>query len=364
MPHFDNHAGSQTAGPGQYRPAAAPEPGVSVVVPVRARVAQLSATLASLDEAARASPEPVEVLVVDDSAPADARLHRRNCERYGARYLRGPRHVGAKRNLGAAQAHYDLLFFTDSDCRPATDAIVRHVRRLRAAPSNVAAVAGPTLVEESNSALFRVMRESHLLNGDLERPSRDERLPWATTSNLAVRRSIFETVGGFTERSLTVVGGEDVDLGLRLTGRGYAILSEPAAIVTHDRASTASLPVVVRRLFEYGRSEQWLAERYPQHCRPRWNPVSALALATVAAAIVRNRRCLLALPVTAVALLAVDAWRHRSERSTQGYTEAIARRLVEWSFDVGAVTAAVQLRRPRLLFAGFAVPTPDTDLAH
>jgi GT2 family glycosyltransferase len=361
MPYDHSLSGPRPAGPGPRRPA--PEPGVSVVIPVRGRVAQLCATLASLGEAARLSPEPVEVLVVDDSAPADALRHRRNCARFGARYLRGPRHVGAKRNLGVTRARYDLLFFTDSDCRPAADSIDRHVRRLRA-PDDVAAVAGPTFVEASDTVLFRVMRESQLLNGDLERPSRDARLAWATTSNLAVRRSVFEAVGGFPERSLTVVGGEDVDLGLRLTRRGYAIVSEPEATVTHDRASTASLPTVVRRLFHYGRSEQWLADRYPQHRAPRWNPVTALALTAVAATAMRSRRGLVAVPVAAAALLAADAWRHRSDRSARGYADATARRLVEWSFDAGATAAAVQLRRPGLLFAGFAAPSPEAGLAY
>jgi GT2 family glycosyltransferase len=176
------------------------ERGMSVIIPVRGRVAAMRAALASLREAARQSPEPVEILVVDDSEPADAARHRDACAQYGATYLRGPRHVGAKRNLAVARASYDLLFFTDSDCRTAPGTIERHIRRLRSAPAEVAAVSGPTVVEAGDSALYRVMSRSYLLNGDLERPAHDERLPWATTSNMAVRRDAFERTGGFPER--------------------------------------------------------------------------------------------------------------------------------------------------------------------
>lgn len=335
--------------------------GVSVIIPVRGRVTLLAATLASVSVAARRSPEPVEIIVVDDSAPSEARQHRHHCDRYGARYLRGPRHVGVKRNLAAARARYDLLFFTDSDCRPAADAIDRHVRRIRGAPAGVAAVAGPTLVERDDGVLYRVMRRSSLLNGDLERPSRDTRLSWATTSNLVVRRAAFREIDGFATRSLTHVCGEDVDLGLRLTRRGYAIVCEPDAVVTHDRTSTGSLTTVLRRLFQYGRSEQWLADRFPDRCRPRWNPVSALAVTTAVAAAAGGRRGLALIPVAAGMTLLADAWRaaEPDERTARAYPEAVLRRLVEWSFDAGALVAAAQLRRPDLVFAGFHTPPVD-----
>jgi len=49
-------------------------------------------------------------------------------------------------------------------------------------------------------------------------PRRFERVGWAATSNLLVRRAVLLELGGFDETTLTVVGGEDVDFGLRLTG--------------------------------------------------------------------------------------------------------------------------------------------------
>jgi hypothetical protein len=107
---------------------------------------------------------------VDDSAPQDAEQHRRNCRRFGARYLAGPAYVGAQRNAGVRQARYDLLLFTDSDCRVALGMIDRYVRSLRPAPERVAAIAGPTLVEPDDSWVSRIMTTSQLLNGDLERP--------------------------------------------------------------------------------------------------------------------------------------------------------------------------------------------------
>lgn len=49
--------------------------GLSVVIPVRGRVAATRRLLESLRTAIEACPEPVEVIVVDDSDPPDAQSH-------------------------------------------------------------------------------------------------------------------------------------------------------------------------------------------------------------------------------------------------------------------------------------------------
>jgi GT2 family glycosyltransferase len=337
--------------------------GVSVVVPVRGRVAEVARLLQSLHTGSAHCAEPVEVILVDDSPPEDARQHAAACVRLGARYARGPRHVGAKRNLGVRLASYDLVLFTDSDCRVAPDLLATYAAVLRAAPPEIAALAGPTLVEDSHTSIFRIMRRSYLLNGDLEMPLSHQRLPWATTSNLCVRRAAFLDVGGFVEQSLTHVCGEDVDLGLRLTDRGYVIGTEPRAVVTHDRTSSDSLRSVCRRLFMYGRSEQWLATVHPQRQVARWNPVTAVAAAVVmtpAVALTSVVAGVLLVPVVATAAVVLRARRRlRPGDGLRGVFDAVACAALDCVFDAGASVAAVELRRPGLLFAGFN----STDIA-
>jgi GT2 family glycosyltransferase len=332
-------------------------PGVSVVVPVKARVAETRRLLRSVEVAAARCAEPVEVVLVDDSGPGKAREHQEGCARHGARYVRGPRHVGAKRNLGVSLARHDLVLFTDSDCRVSPDLLHRYTTAMRAAPSDVAAIAGPTIVEESHTAVYRIMRRSHLLHGDLEMPLAGQRLPWATTSNLLVRREAFLAVGGFVERSPTLVCGEDVDFGLRLTGQGHSIQADPEALVVHDRMSSDSLRSVCRRLFAYGRSEQWLATRYPRRRVARANPVTILVLAGGVALATLHRthgRSALLVPAVAGVAVAARAWRRSAPAdSWRGRADAVACAALEGAFDAGAVLAAVQLRQPALLFGGF-----------
>lgn len=360
---------------------AEPRRGMSVVIPVKGRVALLRAQLASLRVAMDRSPVPAEVVVVDDSDPDDAAAHEANCREFGARYVTGPRHVGAKRNLGVERAGYDLILFTDSDCRVPPDVFERHVATLRGADASVGGVAGPTYVEHGDARASRIMRWSKLINDDLERPRRCATVTWATTTNLAVRREVFEEVGGFPSESLDHVGGEDCDLGLKMSDAGYRIVCDPDVVVVHDEAIVDSLATAGRRLYGYGRSEQWVCKVHPRHRRPALNACTVVAGAAVAGLALASRtggRSLLAAPA---ALALVVGLRARGLRpagqdaprkdvpgqDTQGgdgsSVRATAERLacaaVDLMFDLGGFVAALELRRPGMVFTGLAPADGD-----
>lgn len=333
--------------------------GLSVVIPVRGRVAETRRLLASLAEAAGACDEAVEIILVDDSDSADAVAHQECCAEVGARYLRGPRYVGAKRNVGVAAASYDLIQFIDSDCLATPELLRRQIATLRATDTRVGGVAGPTWVQAADTAVARIMARSKLLNSAFEWPASAVRVGWATTSNLAVRRSAFLAVGGFAERPLTVVGGEDVDLGLRLNEAGYAIVCDPHAVVRHDKSSIESLATVARRLVTYGRSGQWLLHVHPRRSRFKLNRVSALFVTTLLSALAAPFSAglsLLAAPAAALGFLVIDTRvRLNADPVTaRSLGESVACAGLDWFFDLGEFLAAWQLGRPDRLFAGFA----------
>ena len=312
--------------------------GISVVVPVRSPVAELRTLLASLQVAVGQSPEPAEISVVDDSSPAGAERHQANCRPFGARYMRGPRHVGAKRNAGVKNATYDLILVTHSDCRVLPDLLKRHSQTLREACPPVATVAGPTVVEHGRGRAGRIMRWSLLLNDDLERPQRQETVTWATTTNLVVRRANFEAVGGFPSESLTVVAGENVDFGIWFSESGRVIMCDPDTVVRHDPGSTDSFVTATRRLYTCGRSEQWLCTVHP---RRRRFTVNAFTLAA-------------ALALALGAVMAVRANQLRGgNRSATAVAETLACAGVDLAFNLGSLVAAWQLRRPDLLLTEF-----------
>lgn len=336
---------------------------MSIIIPVKDRVPEMRRQLEALSAAIATCTEPTEIIVVDDSAPEQARAHRANCAAFGASYVRGPRHVGAKRNVGARHAAYDLLMFTDSDCRVPADLLERYAVRLRGSGPQVAAVTGPVIVERGDNAVFRVMKRSYLLLGDLQRPLYYDRVTWGAGANTAVKRAAFEAVGGFPEDSPMPIGGEDLHFGLTLTDAGYVIVCEPQGRVTHDTAVAETVGAVYYRLTTYARSEVWLCIRHPHRRRFVFNAASTLAVTALAGAATSGRtrrRSLWAVPSVAGVLIGAKVpGLLAGDRSARAVGEALACAAAELIFDGAAFVAALRMRRPDLLFTGFRAPDEE-----
>ncbi|HEY6065937.1 MAG TPA: glycosyltransferase [Thermoanaerobaculia bacterium] len=197
---------------------------VSVVVPAFDDPVGLAECLDAL--APSAGPEN-EIIVVDDAStdetPAVA-------ARSGVRLLRMERNSGpgAARNFGARHATGDVVLFVDSDVVVGPDTVSRVARALEEHPE-IAAVFGsydaapraPGLVSQFRNLLHHFVHQQ----GDPEASTF-----WAGCG--AVRRSVFEAVGGFDpSRSLRSI--EDIELGYRLRDAGHRILLDRDLHVTH-----------------------------------------------------------------------------------------------------------------------------------
>jgi hypothetical protein len=203
---------------------------------------------------------PSEVIVVDDSGRAQRAELERLCGLHDARVLSGGPDVGAKRNLGAAAARFDLLLFIDSDCDASAGLLRDHWETCAAAGAD--ACAGPVEFVGPRSWLWAGL-DHQGTTASFRAPATRSRLLWAVTANLSVLRRRFEEIGGFDQTIPGPVGGEDIDLGIRLTERGFAIHGNPRALVRHSTSTWNSLRTLVRRFVRYGRSEVPLIERHP-----------------------------------------------------------------------------------------------------
>ena len=361
-----DHPSATGEGRGECRMS---DSGLSVVIPVRGRVAATRRLLESLRTAIEACPEPVEVIVVDDSGPTRRPIPSAHLRRVGGPLPArpAPRRGQAQRRRGGRQVRPDPVHRLRLPGHPGS--VAPTVATLRGAGERVGAVAGPTYVQGVDNPLFRVMSRSRRLNSAFEWPAQASSVGWATTSNLAVRRAAFEAVGGFASRPLTVVGGEDVDLGVRLCEAGYAIVCDPEAVVSHDKSSIESLGTVVRRLVTYGRSGQWLLYVHPRRGRAKLNRISTLAAAALTGAVaapVSGGVSLLLVPVLGAVLLVYDtSQRLAGDRPGSGaLVESAACALLDWAFDLGEFLAAWQLGRPHRLFTGFGWTDDDAFVWH
>src|SRR6185295_15410990 len=164
---------------------------ISIVIPVHDNEACLRHCLAALP-----SPGPdVEIIVVDDASTPPV------AARPGIEVLRlasnaGP---GAARNHGARRATGDVLLFVDSDVVVAPDAVERMRRVLDRRPDVAAAFGSydaspraPGVVSQFRNLLLHFVHQ----HGDPEASTF-----WAGCG--AIRRAVFEAVGGFDEGDYT-----------------------------------------------------------------------------------------------------------------------------------------------------------------
>lgn len=200
-----------------------PAPTVSVIVPNYNKAASLADCLRSIQEQTR---RPVEIIVVDD---ASTDRSREIAAGFGCQLIALPtnRGVSAARNIGAAAASGDVLFFLDSDIALAPEAIATAVRTLRAHP-DCAVVQGiydaQPLHDGGPVEVYKTLFEHYWRR-------RGAGVTDATLFALtAIPRPVFEEVGGFDE---TLRDAEDIEFGTRLPAR-YEIRMSADVLGRHD----------------------------------------------------------------------------------------------------------------------------------
>jgi len=204
---------------------------ISVIVPAYNAEATLPALLESL---ANQTYNDYEVIVVDDGSRDRTSLIAGDypCTLITLTENHGPAYC---RNIGARHASGEILFFTDSDCivdnhwlaQMYTCMVNNQVEaimgRLAMMPSNLLGDAISALGFPAGGAIgfdkiWKVDREGYTDS--------------LSTCNCAVKKDIFQNVGGFDD-SFPYPGGEDSLLAFRLRRSGYLIQYCPGAIVYH-----------------------------------------------------------------------------------------------------------------------------------
>lgn len=132
---------------------------------------------------------------------------------------------GRMRNLGAARARGQTLFFIDDDCLPPPGWLAALARVLETKPD--VAVAGCRVVGVHNG--FRPRCADYVLFSAAQFMHSGYRLLGAAA--LAVRAKVFRQVGGFDE---SLLASEDWDFGLRLQTAGWRSYFETGIAVAHD----------------------------------------------------------------------------------------------------------------------------------
>lgn len=209
---------------------------------------------ACLEGVLRQSDGNFEVIVVDDgSGDGTGEWVRENFHEVRCVSL-APCGLSAARNEGARLAKGEILVYTDDDCVPDEDWLVG--LRKGFFSREVGMVGGPNLAPKPQNWEEAVVQAlpgaaTHVMLDDEEA----EHLPGC---NLAVRREVFEEVGGFREKFHTA--GDDVDFCWRVRGAGYELRFVAGAFVWHWRRG--SCVGFLRQQVGYGKAERLLREEH------------------------------------------------------------------------------------------------------
>ena len=205
-------------------------PSFSIVIPTFQRRTVVCDAVRALARLKYAGPFEV-IVVIDGSTDGTAAALAQLDVPFSLRIIEQP-NGGAShaRNRGAAEAANEIILFLDDDMISDPDLLEEHARMYRLGAD---AVIGETPTHPDSAPGFlsdgvrrwidQVQVASPISHWDV------------FTGQLSVRRSVFDTIGGFDEdyTTATAFSNEDADLGVRLVSR-FNVLHNPRAI-THQR---------------------------------------------------------------------------------------------------------------------------------
>jgi GT2 family glycosyltransferase len=198
---------------------------ISIIVPVYNNPQDLHDCLSAI--LSTSGPDS-EIIVVDDASTDSTSSV---AARMGVTVLRLMENSGpaAARNYGASHARGKILFFVDADVVVAPGTVERVVKIMENNP-DLAAVFGsydaqpraPGVISQYRNLLHHFVHQ----NGNSEASTF-----WAGCG--AIRRTVFEKIGGFDQKQFRRPSIEDIELGYRMRQAGYRIFLDKSLQGTH-----------------------------------------------------------------------------------------------------------------------------------
>lgn len=236
--------------------------GISIVIATKGRVKLLEDLLKSVLEARNNFEHNSEVILVDDSDSDDEKNISRLCEAYDARKITFGPSVAEKRNIGAKNAKYDIILFLDSDCIASENLLNEHYKLYD--NEKIGGVAGLLEFVGPDTWFWEAVNKTPFVIC-FGFPKWMDTVPWTPTANCSMRKSVFEEIGGFDRTFPDKPGGEDVDLGLMMTKKGYIMKCSKDGIVYHSKKTWIPVKAMIKRLWHYGAANYYLADKHKDY---------------------------------------------------------------------------------------------------
>jgi glycosyltransferase involved in cell wall biosynthesis len=285
---------------------------VSVIIPNY----NYDRTLGMCIRAVQGQTEPPHELIVVDDGSTDTSVQ--VARSLGAHVIRscGNSGVAAARNLGAAHATGDVLFFVDSDVALAPDALEQAIAIFKSDPriGSVCGIYDPTpLIRDS------LVEEYRSLQAHYWRASSEGDVTFGFFSLGGIRADVFAELGPF---NTALKQTEEIDYGSRLSDR-YRLVLTSRVHGRHD--DDHELVPMLRKLFRRGRLRIPLYARRRRFARGfetasrAWGSLAALAaVATLPLPLVAGPWGWAAPGVLLLTSIGADAGMYRFVRAQRG----------------------------------------------
>lgn len=235
---------------------------ISVIIPVKNNKAGIDRLLESIRQHVDKEHYPREIIIIDnnsdhpitisDSWPFQVSVIK--CTKPGP---------AAARNYGVANATGKWLLFTDSDCVFTPRLISGYLGE-----ANRCIAYNGLVTVLGDDYLSKYYREQNVLHPSIiaSREGELEEVWCLVTANCLVLKEAFEIVGGFND-SFVYAGGEDTDLGLRLSYIGIIHMNYRSVAIHHFEDGIVGF---VNRFIRYGRGNRKLEDIYDGHFWPEY----------------------------------------------------------------------------------------------
>jgi O-antigen biosynthesis protein len=251
-----------------------PAPLASIIIPTRDRLGLLRRCIESIR--ARTDYEPFEIIVVDNgSVEEETKAFLRHSEadnKIRVVVENGPFNYSRLNNRAATAARGDILVFLNNDTE-IDDADWLREMISHAARAEVGAVGARLWYPDGTlqhggvvlglggvaGHAFPNIPRGH--PGYFNRAMLQQNCSAVTGACMAVRKTVFEELGGFDEENLGV-SFNDIDFCLRLTQRGYRVIWTPYANLIHHESAS--------RGHQRTREEQQEFERAVDYMQMTW----------------------------------------------------------------------------------------------
>lgn len=195
---------------------------ISVLIPHYNDLANLDRCLDLLDRQTLPH-DSFEIIVADNNSPVGIEAVRALVGRR-ARVVPAPEQgAGPARNAAAGAARSAAFAFTDSDCLPDADWLERGLAALQRAD-----IVGGAVTTTASDPAHPTPSEAFELVFAFQIQHYVEHKGFCVTANLFVKRSAFETVGGFRNGI-----SEDEEWGRRAITKGYRTVYAPEVRISH-----------------------------------------------------------------------------------------------------------------------------------